>query len=434
MITMKKTVRGQAAIVLVLAMAALLGFVALAVDGGLIYTERRHAQNASDASSLAGGGAAALSLENSQVTYWQWNCNDARISAARSAAITTAINRAQGNDFTVDADASDLNGVTAVCGQQDNGTYIDKYIDITTFISHPITTYFMQFIYGGQIIDNVLTVTRVRPRSPFVFGNAIVATRTDCPNSDTGGVHFDGNNQVHVTGGGILSNACMKATGSVDVDVTGGDITCVGDGCYSQSGNPGISPVPNEGPYQLPPKSYEVPPPDCSGLPSRSVDSSTLWPGRYNQIRVNNGDDLVMKPGLYCVGNFNMTGGKLTGNDVTIYITTGDFSISGGGQVNLDAPPARNCDCSPALPGVLIYLAPGNTGDIVLLGNAVSSYEGLVYAPNGTIEVGGTAGELSQINAQLIADTVKIHGNAEVIVNFDDQVNPQIPATIELYR
>ena len=36
--------RGQAAIILVLALTMLLGFVAMAVDGGLIYSERRHAR------------------------------------------------------------------------------------------------------------------------------------------------------------------------------------------------------------------------------------------------------------------------------------------------------------------------------------------------------------------------------------------------------
>ena len=45
-------------------------------------------------------------------------------------------------------------------------------------------------------------------------------------------------NQATITGGGIFSNACLKAGGSVDVDVSGGTgITCVGEGCYSESGN-----------------------------------------------------------------------------------------------------------------------------------------------------------------------------------------------------
>ncbi len=44
---------------LVLAMVALLGFTALAVDGSMVYSDRRFAQSGSDASSLAGGAEAA---------------------------------------------------------------------------------------------------------------------------------------------------------------------------------------------------------------------------------------------------------------------------------------------------------------------------------------------------------------------------------------
>ncbi len=425
---------GQAAIILVLSLTALLGFVAMGIDGGLIYAERRHAQNASDASSLAGGGAAALTLENRQVFYLSWNCNDSRIAEAKTAAINAAISRAAGNDFTVDANPSDHNGVSAVCGQVNNGSYVDKFIDVTTLISNTIETHFVSFVYTAPIINHVQAVTRVRPRSPVAYGNAIVALRQDCPNTDTGGVHFDGNNDVIVTGGGIFSNACMKASGSVDVDVSGGSITCVGAGCYQESGHPDISPAPGVGPVHLPEKTYQVDPPDCSSVPSRSVHGETIDPGRYSNIRIQNNETLNLNPGLYCVDRLTMNGGKLTGYGVTIYITSDDLSITGG-EANLEAPPARNCaHCPPALPGVLIYLAPGNTGEVVLTGNSVSHYLGLVYAPNGTIEVGGTAGEISQINAQLVADTVKLHGNAELVLNFESEVNAQIPALIELYR
>ena len=59
--------RGQVLVLLVLGMVVLLGFTALAVDGGMVYADRRQAQNASDASSLAGGSVAALYLENHNI-------------------------------------------------------------------------------------------------------------------------------------------------------------------------------------------------------------------------------------------------------------------------------------------------------------------------------------------------------------------------------
>jgi hypothetical protein len=46
--------RGQVLLLSALAMAALLGFVAMAVDIGLLYEDRRHQQNTADAAALAG--------------------------------------------------------------------------------------------------------------------------------------------------------------------------------------------------------------------------------------------------------------------------------------------------------------------------------------------------------------------------------------------
>ncbi len=143
-----------------------------------------------------------------------------------------------------------------------------------------------------------------------------------------------------------------------------------------------------------------------------------------------------MQPGLYCVDNdFTANGGTITGDGVTLYMTGGDFNVAGGVQINLNAPPSRSCAyCPPPIPGVLIYLAEGNTGEASLLGTSDSEYLGLVYAPSGTIEAGGTGSELSEIHAQLVADTVKLHGNTTVVIHFDGQENYTIPTMIELYK
>jgi hypothetical protein len=148
-----------------------------------------------------------------------------------------------------------------------------------------------------------------------------------------------------------------------------------------------------------------------------------------------------MNPGLYCITeDFVANGGSVTGNNVTIYILNGDFDVAGGVQVMLSAPPGNETDCEntgvcpPALPGVLIYLAEGNEGEVSLLGTSDSFYEGLVYAPDGMIEAGGTGSELSEINAQLVADTVKLHGTTTVNITFDNGKFYQLPAMLELFK
>jgi hypothetical protein len=86
------------------------------------------------------------------------------------------------------------------------------------------------------------------------------------------------------------------------------------------------------------------------------------------------------------------------------------------------------------LPGVLIFLAEGNTNEVTLLGTSDSEYLGLVYAPTGSIEAGGTSSELSEIHAQLVANDIKVHGNTAVVINFDEQMNYQVPALLELNK
>lgn len=441
---------GQALVLLVLSMVVLLGFTALAVDGGMVYSDRRHAQMASDASSLAGGSAAAMTMENKLVTYTNYNCSSAAISEAKSKAATAAISRAADNDYSIDNDISDNHGVTVTCGVENKGGWDDKYIDIETHVTRETDTAFTHFLFNGPVVNQVEAVTRVRPRTPLVFGNAIVALRPDCPNSNTGGVHFGGGIDATVTGGGVFSNACLTTGGSYNIDVQGGGITCVGSGCYDNSGGSGsITPPPASTSNQLPPSSYELPSPkaSCALLPNRGSynGDGTIERGRYSEIKISGGIHTI-QPGLICVDNggnpnknaFSVNGGELTATDITLYIGGGTLSMGGNGIINISAPPARNCGdpCNLyyAMPGVLIYVDPNNTGEIALQGGSDNSYMGMVYAPSSLIDITGTSGEYSPVNAQLIGDTVKVSGDAEVIVNFDDELNHQKPATIELYK
>jgi hypothetical protein len=437
--------RGQTTVLLALAFIALLGFTALAIDGGMLYANRRHMQNATDAASLAGGSAVAMYLENHYVVYSDWSCSDARVIRSQINATNggeiTAIRSASVNDYTIDADIVDKNGVDTDCQNgYDNGSWIERYIDVKTFITSDTPTAFAHFVYNGPLRNTVEAITRVKPRIPLAFGNAIVALGMDCQDS---GIEFDGSSDVEVTGGGIFSNSCIDTQGGVGVTVYGGhDITCRTANCYDDHGSSGtISPSPEEGMGRaLPRESYAVPTPDCGSLPYHGNynDDGTIESGRYDRIRIQNGDH-VFQPGLFCVsGEITINGGTAAGSDITLYLTSGDYSSSGNATISITAPPVRNCGdpCKThnGLPGILIYLAEGNTGEAALLGNEDSNYLGLVYAPDGSIQAGGTSSTMTSVRTQLIAHDVKIHGNTNVVINFDDGLNYQIPASLGLYK
>lgn len=430
--------QGQVLILVVLALVGLLGFVALAIDGGMVYSDRRHAQNASDASSLAGGGAAALSLENSFMTYLEWDCNDSRITDAEQVAISAAISRAGDNDYSIDENIDDHHGVTNVCGEQDYISWVDKYIDVRTLISSTTKTSFVHFVFGGHLINNVEAVTRVRPRTSLGYGHAIVALNEDeCQGSQNGAV-FSGSADIDIEGGGVFSNGCLYGNGAAfTVDVDPGDVSVAGtmDGTLDN-----INPAPANVPLKLPASYLNIPTPDCSGpLQGQSTSAGQIFPGTYTRIFLPNGE-LNMSPGLYCITGspnaFRILGGKVSGDGVTIYVQNGNVNVSGNADLSdpgLKAP-MRGFETQGAIPGVLFYLADGNSGTINLEGNSESIFLGTAYAPDGDINVSGATGMEPTFHTQLVGYNVEVGGNVHIDITFNDSENYGVPAMLELFK
>jgi len=437
--------RGQALILLVFAAVGLLAFTALAIDGGMVYADRRHAQNAADASSLAGGGVAALNLENSYVTYEDFDCNDYRVLSAMDKAKDAAVSRAGSNDFGIDKEIADNNGVVTECVDDlDNGAYVEKYIDVRTKITMATQAAFVHFVFKGPLINTVEAVTRIRPNTALTFGKAIVSTSALCDGND-GGVTFDGGGNpdaiIRVNGGGIFSNSCLDTNGGPKVEVSNGGIGYVTD--YDPPASGYVTPAPQQAPVKIPKQT--VPAPNCNddSMQDRTVphgSNVTIQPGRYDEIRWTGSGKLVLSPGLYCVSDeFTANTGQVDGYGVTIYMIGGDFSVSGNVEVNLTAP-SSTCKvntpdiCPPAIQGMLIYMAHGNESVVTLEGNSESHYTGTVFVPDGTIDAGGGSSTLPTLNTQLVGDTVKVHGNVTIDINFVGAENYNQPSRLELFK
>ncbi|MCJ7625021.1 MAG: hypothetical protein MUO76_16090, partial [Anaerolineaceae bacterium] len=240
-----------------------------------------------------------------------------------------------------------------------------------------------------------------------------------------------------------ISNACIVANGGVDVTVDDGEIEYVSEyDAHGSSGNVDPTPI-----HMEPQEISFISEPVCDSLVLPKVkNGGTINPGHYPSITVNN-KDLIMSPGLYCVdGDFKATGGiiSVSGDNrdgVTIYIKNGNFTVSGNVTVNLRAPMDDKDDevfipqgVPPAVRGLLIYLAEDNFGQASILGNATSSYRGTIFAPDGTIEVGGSGSTVSDLYSQFVANTVVVHGTADMQVTFDeDMITTQDPS-LSLYK
>jgi hypothetical protein len=415
---------GQVLMILMVGLVALLAFTALAIDGGMYFSDRRYDQNAADASSFAGAGAAAMKMEELGITYENFGCAGGNMQTTLGVSVTAAVQRAASNNFAIATDLDNQHGVVAVCGIEDVGGYLDKYVDVKVMVTTDVQTAFAHMFFGGQLRNTVEAVARVRPRTALGFGFAVASLSVDCQGGE-GGVEFDGDASVTVnsTGNGVFSNSCMEKNGGVDVNVVPSVYYSTD---YADNGTSGgIFPAPQQSSSGIP--QWTIPAPDCNDpslIDGGNVgNGGDIQPGRYTNIRTEN-RDLNMAPGLYCIisGNFKAIGGTISvdseneAEGVTIYLTNGDFSVAGNVTVNLRAPMIES---PPAIKGVLIYLAEDNTGVVTIQGDATSSYRGTIFAPDGSIYVGGGSSTMSSLSSQIIANTVKIHGTTSLAVEYD---------------
>jgi hypothetical protein len=415
----KSNENGQAIVLLVLSLVVLLGFTALALDGGMVYSDRRHAQNAADTAALAGGGAAGSVVEENSLVWENWERCPETIPNALNAAIT----RASTNDYEIHTYTSegDHNYVQAQC--------FPDHMTVTVDILRETSTSMAHVIFNGPLQNNVEAVAKVSPERSAFLGQSIIALKDDaCSSSDGWGIELKGTSDVILSGGGAYSYSCLYGNGTVDMIVTDGGITYTDQ--VVTPGGPVFDPPPTT---MNPPLPIDViPPPDCSSFTLQpEPTATTIDPGRYVSIRQTTGD-LTLNPGLYCVdGDFYFSGQNITGNGVTIYSDQGDFEIRANANATLSAPTEDSAGVPPAIPGVLVYMTHGN---VTMLGGATALYTGTIYAPEGNVEIGGSSEADSEYNVQVISWTVQLHGTPGIGFVFNSEDNYRIPAKMDLYR
>jgi hypothetical protein len=431
--TALKHIRGQIVVLFAIVLVVVLGLTAIAVDGGMIYSDRRSAQNSADSAALAGGGVAAQYFENHLVLYDNFSCAGTDVLEGMYQAVSSAIDRAATNDYTLENDLANQNGVEVTCSITNIGPYKDEYIDVTVMVSASTSTAFAHLFYSEPIENTVKSVVRVHPRTNLGFGHAVASMGTDC---SSGGIHATGNVKIKSTHAGIFSNSCIEATGNVTVtadDPIGNGIRYVTT--FTKSGNVTVSPTPVQSPVVITP--YIIPAPDCGSLQDKgSISLSgnntlTLNPGRYGSIALSGNSKITLNPGLYCISSGISVSGNntLKGSSVTLYFTGGGFTGVGNSDIELSAPTS---DQPPAVRGLLMYAALGNTSSFTITGNSSSLYQGTIYIPNGNITAVGNSSYDN--NSQLVGKKITLNGNSSLDTTFDGALNYQIPATLSLQQ
>jgi Flp pilus assembly protein TadG len=385
---------GQVIVMSAVALVALMGFLALAVDLGQFWTVRRDMQTAADAAATA--GAIALRLKQDAT------------AAARS---VTAL-----NGFT----DGNNNVTVTVNNPPAGGTYAGNSNYVEVIVAQPEPTYFMRVLGYSSVKVNARAVGSsvnspacVYALDPTVKGALSVA----------------GNSSVTLQCGAIVdsSDAAGLLTGG------GGSMTATAIGVVGGYSGTGFSPTPKTGLAPAPdPLSYLSAPAvgacDHTNFHAGTAGNVVLNPGVYcGGIQISGNNQITFNPGVYILdgGGLKLTGSAtLSGSGVTFYNTqyhngTGNtyayagVSLSGSAQVNLSAP------TSGALEGMLFFQdrsVPATAGGSTVTGTSNSTFDGAVYFSTTALSFAGNSS--SDGFTLLVGDTVAVTGNSNLQSNY----------------
>jgi hypothetical protein len=417
--------RGQAIVLLVFALIGLLGFAAVALDGGNIYAEQRRAQAAADNAVLAAA--------------YQYMTGVKTTSALSTTALANAAVNAYDNDGIGNKVTFHRPPLT--------GAYAGNSSYMQVIITETVPTALAHLVYKGPFQLTVSAVGYARYGGPPVDGAAIVAMDPDGCGIVT--VNGGGTNDLSLstTGGGIFANSdgydaeghptCTGSNSVLDAQSSHAYISSdhtisivATENAYDENVSPqpitGVPPLPGD-----PLADLDVP--TCASGPNTTPSSGTINPGTYNGLDATG--SLTLNPGLYCIVGTGTNvidsgpSGSITGNGVMLYVPYGEVNLQQG-TIRLRAPSDTynpECVSTPSLKdsnasachyrGIVFFLGRTNTLGIKLTGNSDWVVEGTIYNPNGAVTLGGNGGWT--LTGQILSKNVVASGNGIISVFFD---------------
>ncbi len=175
--------RGQALIVVALALVGLFGMVALVIDGGNAFQDRQRAQNAVDSAALAGAYARIKG----------GNLVDAALAAAAE------------NGYNNDG----VNNLVSLYTPPQDGPHAGDIEYIQVIITSYVKTYFAKVIGRQQVINRVEATARttIPEIGPLLDGRAVVSLAQDSNCFHHLAFWIHGEATLDITGGGVFVNS-----------------------------------------------------------------------------------------------------------------------------------------------------------------------------------------------------------------------------------
>ncbi len=408
----RKSERGQALILLAAGMIGLIGLLALALDGGQGFADRRHAQNAADNAAYAAAYA------------WIQTAKSQGAAAATSGTAwqTAGINVIEQNGYTDEnttrRSVMITNAPNGVCPENSQGVYITARIDSV------VNTWFATIVGVDELHNSVTARSQacLTYTTKLFNGQAVVALGQSGKT-----MVFDGSTKVVVDGSGLFINSSStcaldrNGTGNGDVIVPG--VTIVGGQCSNSKPINSATPI-QQGQIN---KQFKDIPGYLSAIPNPTKFCTSIQASSLQG---------VLDPGIYCVYG-NWTGNSdLFGGGVTLIFMDGYVRWTGNGKLSLSAPTGG------PFKGMVIYMPLSNANaEFKMNGTRDYCIKGTILVPGGEVDLRGSSGTLASANCggygivgQVIGEVVGAGGTADVMIqyNANQAGDLVVPPSIEL--
>lgn len=403
--TAKSRRRGLVAGLVAVCLFALVGVVAITIDGGTLMAMRRRVAMAADASALA----AAVDLANN---YTSSHGADPNGTAARSALTTATANGFTSSNSTITVNIPPKSGLfVGVAGYAEVIIQYNQPRLFSAIWSKTALPVSARAVARGQANASDQAVLLLDPNKKgalSITGNGSIKV------ANGGVMTVDSSNSaaVTLTGNGTISTPTLDVVGNPGVSV-------VGNGSVQGTVNPGSSAMADPLSGLAAPSTSGMTVQSNSQLSLSGNGSLTLNPGIYNGgISMAGNGTLTLNPGIYYMngGGFSVAGnGTLQGTGVMIYNTGGgSISMTGNGTVNLTPPTLGT------YAGVTIYQDRSSSAAMSLTGNGNVNIEGTIYIPDAAVNLTGNGGldidgnPKDTMAGTLIADSVSLTGNGTI--------------------
>lgn len=396
----KKPERGQALIVIAIALVVLAGMAGLVIDGGNTFLDRRNAQNAADSAALAGALARIRGGQN-----------------PTSAALAAAAQNGYANDGS--------KSVVTIHIPPMSGPHAGDVEYIQVVIVSNVKTYLASILGWRQFTNEVQAVARSKPSELKQLLNG-VALISLAPNSNCGAerafwVH--GEIELGITGGGVFvnsnNNCALMQEGNGKIRLENAyQISVVGGASIQKAQFLTPRVTVGQVPVSYPPPFF-LPKVDCGESEALvSEDGTSMSPGNWGEDDFPPEGVTILEPGIYCLeGDFIVGDGRsLTGNEVLISVADGEILFSSQATIALRAP------ASGDYYGLLLSMPLENKESILLDGDMGSILQGTILAPGARITINGSNPK-QEYRSQIIGYTIEVKGQHKVDLIYKNSEN-----------